>query len=135
MIELQMVLRMIRKGFFAAPILAVVLFVAGDLPWAVSGLIGLTLTLANLWFAGRVLGGVAENDPQALTGAAFAVFGVGLIGLTVAAIGLKQIDYIVFPVTGITLVVSHIVLVTWEAAGSMLKLPQQAESKELVHGP
>lgn len=130
-----MVLRMLRRGLIASPVVAIALFLAGDLAWAVSGLIGLSLTLANLWFAGRVLGGVAENNPQALMGAAFAVLGLGLIGLTAAAIGLKQIDYIVFPVTGITLVVSHIVLVTWEAAGTLLKLPAQAENKELVHGP
>lgn len=129
-----MVLRMVRRGLFAAPMLMAGLLLLGGLEWAVSGAVGLLLTLANLWFAGRVLGGVAENNPSALMGAAFAVFGVGLIFLTATAIGLREIAYIHFPVTGITLVVSHVVLTTWEAAGSLLKLPSKAENKELVHG-
>lgn len=129
-----MVLRMVRRGLVAAPLIAVILGLIGGLDWAASGVIGLALTLGNLWFAGRVLGGVAENNPSALMGAAFAVLGIGLIGLSAAAIALEQIDLIVFPVTGITLVVSHVVLTTWEAAGSLLKLPAKAENKELVHG-
>lgn len=129
-----MVLRMLKRGLFLAPLLALALYLAGGFEWAASGLIGLALTMGNLWFAGRVLGGVAENNPQALMGAAFAVLGIGLIGLSAAAIGLKQIDQINFPVTGITLVLSHIVLVTGEAFGSFLKLPSKAENKELVHG-
>lgn len=131
-----MVQRMVKRGLLVAPVLAIVLAVVGDLSWAVSGLIGLGFTLANLWLAGRVIGGVAENAPHLLLPAALGAFTAGLLVLTLAAVGLKRVDYIDFPVTGITLVVSHLVLVAWEAAGTLLKLPDRSTSdnKELVHG-
>lgn len=125
MIELQMVKRMIRRGLYLGAPLVVVLAIAGGTSWAVSGLIGLALTLANLWLAGRIIGGMAENRPEMLLPAGMAAFGIGLIMLTISAVVLKRIDSLEFAVTGITLVGVHLTLVLWEAADAFLKLPSK----------
>src|SRR5688572_407708 len=115
-----MVHRMLKRGALLAPVLIAALWITMDAEAALSGAIGLALTLLNLWVAGRVIGGVAENAPHLLMPAALAAFMFGLIALSVTAVVLKRIEGVDFPVTGITLVVSHLVLVTWEAASSLL---------------
>lgn len=131
-----MVHRMIRRGLITSPLIVVALGIAGGPAWGISAAIGIALTLGNLWLAGRIIGGVAENAPHMLLPAGLAAFIGGLIVLAAVAVGLKQIDYLSFAVTGITLVVLHLALVTWEAADTFLKLPQTSTSdnKELVHG-
>lgn len=131
-----MVHRMIRRGLLLAPVIVVALALAGGLPWAFSSAIGIALTLINLWIAGRIIGGVAENAPQMLMPAGMAALLAGMLVITGVAVGLKRIDYLEFAVTGITLVALHSVLVTWEAAATFLKLPDRSASdnKELVHG-
>lgn len=136
MIELAMVHRMIKRGLILAPMIVLAFALASDVSWGVSAAIGIALTLGNLWVAGRIIGGVAENAPQALLPAGMAAFAGGMLVLTGIAIGLKRIEYLEFAVTGITLVVLHVVLVSWEAANTFLKLPPKSASdnKELVHG-
>jgi hypothetical protein len=115
-IELQMVKRMIIKGVVIAPVLVAALWLWNGSEYALSGAVGLAMTLANLWVAGRVIGGVAERNPKLLLAAAMVAFAIGLTGLTLIALALRAADLVYFPVTGITLVVSHLVLVLWEAA-------------------
>lgn len=119
-----------------SPAIVVAIAFSGGPAWAISAAIGIALTLGNLWLAGRIIGGVAENAPQMLLPAGMAAFLGGMLILIGVALGLKRIDYLEFAVTGITLVVLHLVLVTWEAADSFLKLPGKSasDSKELVHG-
>jgi hypothetical protein len=135
-IELAMVRRMIKRGLLLAVPTIVVLGLIGGPPWALSAAIGIALTLGNLWLAGRIIGGLAENAPQMLMVGGMGAMFVGLAVLTVVALGLKQVDYLSFPVTGITLLAVHVVVVTWEAAVTLLKLPSadNARDKELVHG-
>ncbi len=125
MIELEMVKRMIRRGLYLALPIVAFLAIVGQLEWAVSGAIGIALTLINLWLSGRIIGGMAENRPEMLMPAGMAAFGIGLIMLTVAAVLLKQVDSLEFAVTGVTLVGVHLTLVMWEAADAFLKLPSK----------
>ena len=121
MIELGMVRRMARRALFLSPVvIAVVALVAAirgedPLEWGVSAAVGLALTLGNLWLAARIIGGVAENNPTLLLPAAMISFMLGLALLTAAAFALKATDFIYFPVTGLTLIGAHLVLVLWEA--------------------
>lgn len=125
MIELEMVKRMIRRGLYLALPIVAFLAIVGQLEWALSGAIGIALTLINLWLSGRIIGGMAENRPEMLMPAGMAAFGIGLIMLTVAAVLLKQVDSLEFAVTGVTLVGVHLTLVMWEAADAFLKLPSK----------
>lgn len=118
MIELQMVRRMILRGAGLAPVVVAGLWVFGGPLWALSGAVGLAMALANLWFSARIIGGVAENNPQLLLPAGMTAFAVGLAVLTGIALALRAADVVFFPVTGLSLIGAHLVLVLWEASGA-----------------
>lgn len=118
MIELQMVRRMVRRGMLLAPFVIVALAVAGGTEYAVSGAVGLAMTLGNLYLAARVIGGVAEKNPGMLLAAAMVAFTVGLALVTGLSFVLKTASLVYFPVTGFTLIGAHLVLVLWESAGT-----------------
>ena len=113
-----MVKRMTIRGLFLAPVLILGLYLGGGIDFVVSGLIGLAMTLGNLWLAARIIGGVAENSPKLLVPVGLATFALGLILLTVLSAVLDRAELIYFPVTGFVLIGSHLVLVLWEAAGA-----------------
>lgn len=126
MIELQMVRRMARRGLSLAPVLVAALWIFGDARWALSGAVGVGMTIGNLWFAARIIGGVAENNPRLLLPAAFTSFVFGLLILTGIALGLRATDVVEFPITGFVLIGSHLGLVLWEAAGAYDKVGRAA---------
>jgi hypothetical protein len=115
-IELGMVGRRARRGALLAPLLVVALWIGGGPRAALSAGIGVALALGNLWFAGRVIGGVAENSPQLLMAGAILAFGGGLAALTGVALALRATELVSFPVTGLVLIGTHLGLVLWEAA-------------------
>jgi hypothetical protein len=118
MIELAMVRRMTIKAVVAAPLLLASLWLLGGPRYAWSGAVGLVMTLANLWLAARIIGGVAENNPSLLLLAGLAAFGFGLALLTGIAFLLETRELVFFPVTGFVLVGGHLILVLWEASGA-----------------
>lgn len=122
--------RMMRRGALAAPFLVAALALVGGPRTALSGAVGLALALANLWLAGRIIGGVAETNPSLLLGAAFVAFALGLALLTGLALGLQAIDLVSFRVAGFTLIGAHLGLVLWEAARAypVKPVPERARS-------
>ncbi len=123
-IELQIVNRMVRRGLLLAVPLAGALAAWQGSDYAVSGLAGIGMTLANLYFAGRVIGAVAESNPKMLLPAAMLAFTMGLALLTGISFVLKANDLIYFPVTGFTLIGTHLLLVLWESAVSYRMVPR-----------
>jgi hypothetical protein len=123
-IEVGMVNRMIKRGLLLMPVLAAILWVAQGPRGALSAAVGLGLALLNLFLAARVIGTVAQNSPQLLLPAGLITMALGLAVLTAIAIGLKRIEAVDFTITGITLVVSHLVLVLWEAPTAYEKAKQ-----------
>jgi hypothetical protein len=121
-IEVAMVRRMAVRALFIAPFIVALAALAGGWEYALSAGVGLALTIANLWLAARIIGGVAENSPQLLMVAALGAFALGLMALTGIALALQSADVIFFPVTGFVLVGSHLLLVLWEAAGAHRKV-------------
>ena len=113
-----MVRRMLSRSLYVAPVLVVGLWLAGGSLWALSGAAGIGMTLLNLFIAGRIIGSVAENTPRLLLPAAMVALTLGLAVLTGIAFALKAADLVYFPVTGITLVGTHLLLVLWEGAGA-----------------
>ena len=121
-----MVHRMVRRAVVVGPIVVGILAVAGGIDgggsqafeWALSGAVGLAMTLGNLWLSAALIGGVAERSPQLLLPVGLATFALGLILLTGIAFVLQRVDVISFPVTGFILIVSHLGLVLWDAAGA-----------------
>ena len=125
MIELRIVQRMIRRGLLAGPAVVAAAFVAGGLRAAISALIGVALALANLWLAGRIIGGVAENRPELLMAAGVASLAVGLVLVVASALVLQRLDAVDFAVTGVVFALGHLALVTWEAADAFLRIDPQ----------
>jgi hypothetical protein len=117
-IELQMVRRMALRGLLIAPVVIAALAAFGGVRYGFSAAVGLAMTIGNLWLSGRIIGGVAERSPALLLPAGLATFTLGLLLLTGIALGLRAADLVYFPVTGIVLVGSHLLLVLWEAAGA-----------------
>lgn len=111
-----MVKRMTIRGLVLAPVVVLALWLWNGSDWALSGAVGIAMTLANLYLAGRIIGAVAEKNPNMLLAAAMVAFTIGLGLLVVAAIALKAAEIVNFKVTGLTLIASHFVLVLWEAA-------------------
>jgi hypothetical protein len=128
LIELTMVKRMIKRGLLLAPVVIAMLAVFGGLEWALSAAIGMALSIFNLWLAARLIGGMAENKPELIPAAGFAAFILALALLVVAALVIKQIESLDFPVTGLVLIGAHLTLVTWEAANAFLRLPAESET-------
>ena len=118
LIETRMVARMIRRGLLVSPLIVALLWLWGGAEYGLSAAIGIAMTLANLWLAGRIIGAVAERNPQLLLVAAMGAFVLGLAALTVVAVALRSLDSVVFPVTGLVLIGMHLGLVLWEAAGA-----------------
>ncbi|MBA3628700.1 MAG: hypothetical protein H0W55_03345 [Actinobacteria bacterium] len=117
MIEVQMVARMMRRGLWLAPILGAGLWLWGGPLYVWSGVAGLGMALLNLWLSARLIGGVADRNPQLLMVVGLATFVLGLILVTCIALVLNAMNLIFFPVTGVSLIGSHLVLVVWEASG------------------
>ena len=131
MIELQMVRRMIIRGLYLAPALLLLFWLWNGAEYAISGIAGLALTLLNLAFAAAVIGKVAETAPRMLLVAAMVAFTIGLAIVTGISFVLKTTGAVYFPVTGFTLIGSHLLLVLWEAFAGKDRQPTarlQAES-------
>ena len=132
MIELEMMRRMIRRGLLLAPVVLAALLILGGVDYMVSGAIGIAITLFNLWLAGRLIGGLAENRPELMMVGAMAALLLNLVVVVIAGVTLKRVDYLDFPTLGVTLISLHLVVVTWEAADKFLKLPEQSAEKTVV---
>lgn len=131
MIELQMVRRMIIRGLYLAPALLLALWLWNGTDYAISGIAGLGLTLLNLVFAAAIIGKVAETAPRMLLVAAMVAFTIGLAIVTGISFMLKTSGAVYFPVTGFTLIGTHLLLVLWEALAGRERHPTarlQAES-------
>ncbi len=113
-----MVRRMITRSLYVAPALSLILWLWKGADYAFSGAVGLAMTLLNLLLAARIIGGVADKSPKLLFPAAMIALTLGLALLTGIAFALRALDLVYFPVTGLTLVGSHLLLVLWEGAGA-----------------
>ena len=130
-VEFEMMGHMVRRGLWLTPGVALICAVIGGLDAFLAAVLGLGLTIANLWFGGRVLGALAENRPDLLLAGVVLVLLIAF-GATVGALtALKQVDFIAFPLTAIIFAGSHLILVTWEAADRFLR-PEPTPSKK--HG-
>jgi hypothetical protein len=109
---------MITRSLYVAPLLLIALWLWNGTEYAVSGAAGIAMTLLNLLLAAKIIGSVAENTPRLLLPAAMVALTVGLAVLTGIAFALKAWDLVYFPVTGFTLVGTHLLLVLWEGAGA-----------------
>ena len=132
MIEMQMVTRMAKRAICIVPVLVIALWLIDGPVWALSGALGVAMTIANLWAAARIIGGVADNNPMLLLIAAMVAFTLGLALLAGVAFGLQALEIVYFPVVGFTLIGTHMVLVLAEA-GSAYPIRKSDRSNEVAN--
>lgn len=130
MVELAMVRRMMLRALMVAPAVIVAMYVWNGSLYALSAAVGLGMAIGNLWLSARIIGGVAERNPQLLMPAAMATFVFGLLVLTGIALVLRALDVVYFPVTGFALIGTHLLVVLWEAAGAYDKVPAGSTSSK-----
>jgi len=130
-VEFELMRNMVRRGLWLTPIVTLVAVVIGGLEAFPGAVLGIGLAIANLWFGGRVLGGLAENRPDLLLPGVIVVLALAFGASIGALTALKQVDFIAFPMTAIIFAGSHLTLVTWEAADRFLK-PQRTPREK--HG-
>jgi hypothetical protein len=116
-VEYEMAKRMGRRGLVVAPLIVLVA-AAGGPGWALSAAIGVTAAVANLLFAGKLLGMLAESNPQLLVVGGLVALFTGLLVITGLGLALWNVELVFLPVMGIALVGTHLALVLWEAAGA-----------------
>lgn len=122
MIELQMVRRMTLRALAIAPFIVGALWVWEGSRYGLSAIVGIAMTILNLYLSGVIIGRVADSKPELLMPAALATFMLGLLVLTGIALLLRNTDTVYFPVTGFVLIGSHLLVVLWEAAGGHNKV-------------
>lgn len=122
-----MVQRMVRRGALLTPLVILAALLLGDEMTALAAGIGMALALLNLFIAGRVLGGIAENAPHLLIPAAMATLFVGLVLVVISGVVINRTENLSFAVTGLVMIGAHMTLVIWEAAGSLLKIPNKKD--------
>lgn len=119
-----MMRRMLRRALLPSAIAVVVVAVAAGRGPAIAVSVGVALALGNLYLAGRVIGGISENAPHLLPLGAMGAFVVGMALLFVAGFLLRSIEGFHGTYAGIALVGMHLLVVTWEAADSLLRMPR-----------
>ena len=124
-----MVRRMIRRGLLFAPLVIALLWALGGPRYALSAAAGIALTLVNLWLAGRIIGGLAENRPELLVVGGIGALAAGMGLVVVSLLVLRGIEYLDLTVVGLVLIGSHLGVVLWEAADAFLKIdPEKKRS-------
>lgn len=104
-------------ALLVSPLILLALLFWGDAEWALSGALGIGMSILNLYISGLLIGRVAEKSPRLLMPVAMATFVLGLMLLTLIAVALRAADVVYFPVTGFTLIGVHLLVVLLEAAG------------------
>ena len=134
MIEFQMVRRMAMRALWIAPIVVASASIFGGVRYGVSAAAGLAMTVGNLLFSGRIIGGVAEKTPQMLLPVGLGAFALGLLLLTGVMFALQAIDIVYIPVTGFVLIGSHLLLVLWEAASTYGRIDSTGRNEDQTRG-
>lgn len=117
-----MVRRMALRAAVLSPVVVGSLWLFGGSRYALSGAVGLVMTIANLWLSARIIGGVADHNHHLLLVAGLAAFALGLASLTAIALLLERLNLVFFPVTGLVLVGAHLFLVLAEASGAYARV-------------
>jgi hypothetical protein len=121
-VEREIALDLVRRGLIVAP---VVLLVAGLITgWAgVAGAaLGMAIVLLNFFAAAALVSAAAKISTKAAGVAAAAGYVVRLAVILVALFALRNVSWIDFPTLGITVVATHLGLLTWEAKHVALTL-------------
>lgn len=103
------------RAAVCAPVVIAVAAVVRGADGAASAFAGLTLALWNLLMAAHSLMWAGRRSTTVLAAVALGGYVVRLAVLTVVVLAVKDASWVDLPTLGITLIVSHLALVVWEA--------------------
>ena len=121
-VERDIALDLVKRGLLVSPAVVLVAGLISGVEGAVSAALGIAIVLANFLAAAYIVSWAAHRSPQAAGVAALSGYVVRLAVIVAALFLLRDVSWIDFPVLGITVVVTHIGLLTWEARHVTLSL-------------
>lgn len=110
-----MATEMVRRGAPALPLLVLVAGIAWGFKGAASAALAVVLVVANYLIAAALVSRAARRSLSLLAMAAFGGFFVRLALLFVAVLAVRNQPWVHMVALGVTLAVTHAVLLVWEA--------------------
>lgn len=98
-----------------APIIVLVAAVVRGFGGATGAAVGIAIVIANLAFAAAAQGWAARRSTAVLGGVVLGGYVMRLAVVTVALLLLRHATWLDFPAFGVTLAVTHLGLLVWEA--------------------
>jgi|TARA_B110000438_G_scaffold57174_1_gene57217 hypothetical protein len=120
--ERLIVVDLVKRGLKVAPIWILLAGLVWGVDGAASATYGLVLILANFVMAAAFLTWAGRISPAALMAAALGGFIFRLIILTIAVVAVRNLSMFLPVPLGITIIVSHLGLLTWETRYVSLSL-------------
>jgi len=114
-VEREVVLDMLRRAAPALPLVVLVAGLARGSSGAFSAAFAVALVVGNFLAAAALLGWAARISPMFLAGASMGGFVVRLLVITVAFLAVKDQAWLDVAAFGLTLVLTHLGLLIWEA--------------------
>ena len=114
-VERHIALDMVRRGVPVAPVLVLLGGLGWGAPGAWSAAYAVGLVLANFVLAAALMGWSARISLAALMGAALGGYLLRLMLVTVAVLAVKDQSWVELVPLGLTLMVTHLGLLVWEA--------------------
>ena len=121
-VERDIALDLVKRGLLVSPAVVLVAGLITGVEGAISAALGIAIVLANFLAAAYIVSWAAHRSPQAAGVAALSGYVVRLAVIVAALFLLRDVSWIDFATLGITLVVTHIGLLTWEARHVTLSL-------------
>lgn len=121
-VERQVVTDMVRRGLPALPVVVLVAGLIWGIDGALSGAFAVALVIVNFLVSASILAGAARISLPLLMVAALGGFVVRLALLTLAVLAVKDHSWVELVPLGLTLVVTHLGLLVWEARHISLSL-------------
>jgi hypothetical protein len=114
-VERDIALDLVKRGLLVSPAVVLVAGLISGVEGAVSAALGLAIVLTNFLAAAYIVSWAAHTSPQAAGVAALSGYVVRLAVIVAALFLLRDVSWIDFATLGLTVVIAHIGLLTWEA--------------------
>jgi hypothetical protein len=121
-VERDIAVDMVKRGLLVAPAVILVAGLIRGIDGAASAAIALAIVFANFLAAAFVVSWAASISAKAAGAAAMGGYIVRLAVIVLALWAFHSASWIDFPTLGITLVLAHVGLLTWEAKHVTLSL-------------
>ena len=121
-VEREIARDLVRRGLLAAPFLVLVALLARGGSGATGAAVAVTIVVTNLAVAAAAQGWAATRSAAMLGGVVLGGYVARLAVVTCAILLLRHASWLDFPSFGVTLAVTHLGLLAWEARSVSMTL-------------